>query len=136
MSNRLSVFASIFAITILLTGTISPSLLIYEPAEAAKAQGKTSKQFGKKTAGIVCGDRLCSEPATAPVRGFLGIDDLVSSLDDATKAARDKAEKRINEVYSKTQSDLKDAQDMVEKVARDAKAAAEREAQAARDEAE
>ena len=30
-------------------------------ADAAKAQGKTSTQYGQKTIGIVCGDRLCSE---------------------------------------------------------------------------
>jgi len=117
MGNKLSVFASIFAITILLTGTISPSILTFEPADAAKAQGKSVTQYGSKTAGIVCGDRLCSEIAggraafeaemesfgeeAAPVRGFFDVKDIISSLKDATKAAQDKAETRINQVYSK-----------------------------------
>jgi len=30
-------------------------------ADAAKSQGKTAKQYGHTTIGIVCGDRLCSE---------------------------------------------------------------------------
>ncbi len=38
-------------------------------AFADKAQGTSSKVYGSKTAGIVCGDRLCSEvPDTQPVQ--------------------------------------------------------------------
>ncbi len=53
-------------VTILMTAGIVASVSLLEDAEAAKAQGKTTKQFGKKIAGKVCGDRLCSEPAPAP----------------------------------------------------------------------
>ena len=33
----------------------------FEQAEALKAEGKPAQRYGSATAGIVCGDRLCSE---------------------------------------------------------------------------
>ena len=48
-------------VTILMTAGIVASVSLFEDAEATKAQGKTTKQFGRATTGIVCGDRLCSE---------------------------------------------------------------------------
>ena len=61
-----TILSILFISAILITGAIAASVSLLEDAEAAKAQGKTSGQYGKKTAGIVCGDRLCSEPAPAP----------------------------------------------------------------------
>lgn len=48
-------------VTILMTATIVASINLVEDAEAIKGQGVPSTQYGHKTAGIVCGDRLCSE---------------------------------------------------------------------------
>jgi len=61
-----TILSILFISAILITGAIAASVSLLEDAEAAKAQGKTSGQYGKKTAGIVCGDRLCSESAPAP----------------------------------------------------------------------
>ncbi|MFB3096260.1 MAG: hypothetical protein ACE1YX_01020, partial [Nitrosopumilaceae archaeon] len=61
-----TILSILFISAILITGAIAASVSLLEDAEAAKAHGKTSGQYGKKTAGIVCGDRLCSEPAPAP----------------------------------------------------------------------
>ena len=44
-----------------MTAGIVASVSLFEDAEATKAQGQTTKQFGRATTGIVCGDRLCSE---------------------------------------------------------------------------
>ena len=56
-----TILSILFISAVLITGTIAASVSLLEDAEAAKAQGKTTKQFGKKITGIVCGDRLCSE---------------------------------------------------------------------------
>jgi len=62
-----TIFSIVFMVTILMTAGIVASVSLLEDAEAAKAQGKTTKKFGKQTTGIVCGDRLCSEVGVATV---------------------------------------------------------------------
>ena len=57
---KLTALAVLFAVTILLTGTIFTSVST-QYAEAAKGQGVSSSQYGSQTKGMVCGDRLCSE---------------------------------------------------------------------------
>ena len=52
---------AMFAVSILLTGTIAGTAVLLQPAEALKGQGVSSAQYGKATKNIVCGDRLCSE---------------------------------------------------------------------------
>jgi len=50
-----------FTITALASILILGSLGLILDADAIKAQGKSTNQYGSNTAGIVCGDRLCSE---------------------------------------------------------------------------
>ena len=52
---------AMFAVSVLLTGTIAGTAVLLQPAEALKGQGVSSSQYGKATKDIVCGDRLCSE---------------------------------------------------------------------------
>ena len=52
---------AIFAVSVLLTGTIAGTTVLLQPAEALKGQGVSTSQYGKETKDIVCGDRLCSE---------------------------------------------------------------------------
>ena len=49
---------AMFAVSILLTGTIAGPMLLFQPAEAVKSQGTPLPTVGSKK---VCGDRLCSE---------------------------------------------------------------------------
>jgi len=66
MNTTLKIIAFL-AILPLFTAGLTQSYDI--EAFADKAQGTPSKSYGSKTAGIVCGDRLCSEvPATQPVQ--------------------------------------------------------------------
>lgn len=65
MNTTLKIIAFL-AILPLFTAGLTQS---YDVAFAEKAQGTPSKSYGSKNAGIVCGDRLCSEvPATQPVQ--------------------------------------------------------------------
>ncbi len=57
---KLTALAVLFAVTILLTGTIFTSVST-QYTEAVKGQGVSSSQYGSQTKGTVCGDRLCSE---------------------------------------------------------------------------
>ncbi len=41
--------------------TVALTTNLVNDADAIKAQGKSTNQYGSKTASIVCGDRLCSE---------------------------------------------------------------------------
>ena len=41
--------------------TVALTTNFVNDADAIKAQGKSTNQYGKATASIVCGDRLCSE---------------------------------------------------------------------------
>jgi len=41
--------------------TVALTTNLVNDADAIKAQGKTTNQYGSKTASIICGDRLCSE---------------------------------------------------------------------------
>ena len=53
------------ATTIFLAITLIAAVVVgigIEPADAKKASGTHNQKFGSQTAGIVCGDRLCSEP--------------------------------------------------------------------------
>ena len=49
---------TMFAISILLTGTIAGPIVLFQPAEAVKSKGNPLPTVGSKK---VCGDRLCSE---------------------------------------------------------------------------
>jgi len=59
----------VFLITIMMTAAIAASIEIIPEAEATKSAGKNApgrvgvKSYGSANAGIVCGDRLCSEVA-------------------------------------------------------------------------
>ncbi|MCV0412691.1 hypothetical protein [Nitrosarchaeum sp.] len=65
MNTTLKIIAFL-AILPLFTAGLTQS---YDVAFAEKAQGTPSKSYGSKNAGIVCGDRLCSEvPVTQPVQ--------------------------------------------------------------------
>lgn len=53
------------ATTIFLAITLIAALAVgigVGPADAMKASGTYNQKYGSRTAGIVCGDRLCSEP--------------------------------------------------------------------------
>jgi len=64
--NQKIKYAGLIAILPLFMVAIAPDYL--ESADATKAQGSpgnsSPSSFGAKTAGIVCGDRLCSETAS------------------------------------------------------------------------
>ncbi|MBS3923350.1 MAG: hypothetical protein KGZ37_09440 [Nitrosarchaeum sp.] len=65
MNTTLKIIAFL-AILPLFTAGLTQS---YDVAFAEKAKGTPSKSYGSKNAGIVCGDRLCSEaPAIQPVQ--------------------------------------------------------------------
>jgi hypothetical protein len=59
-----SILPAVFAIFVLLTGTIAGSIDLIPQADAAamKAKGTGTNQYGSATKNKVCGDRLCSEP--------------------------------------------------------------------------
>jgi len=49
----------VFALgTILLLSTVASSV---DPVEALKSKGNKNTKYGSGTAGLVCGDKLCSE---------------------------------------------------------------------------
>ena len=49
---------AIFAVSVLLTGTIAGTAVLLQPADALKSKGNSMTEIGSKK---VCGDRLCSE---------------------------------------------------------------------------
>ncbi|MFZ8938341.1 MAG: hypothetical protein ACO2Y5_08845, partial [Nitrosopumilaceae archaeon] len=57
---KLTTFAVLFAVTLMVSGTIFGSVSIQE-VEAVKAKGVGTQKYGSSTG--VCGDRLCSEIA-------------------------------------------------------------------------
>jgi hypothetical protein len=59
-----SILYTVFAVFVLLTGTIVDSVDLLPQADAAamKAKGTGTNQYGSATKNKVCGDRLCSEP--------------------------------------------------------------------------
>ena len=59
-----SILPAVFAVFILLTGTMAGSFDLIQQADGAamKAKGTSTNQFGSATKNKVCGDRLCSEP--------------------------------------------------------------------------
>jgi hypothetical protein len=59
-----SMLTAVFAVFILLTGTLVGSIDLLPQADAAamKAKGTGTNQYGSATKNKVCGDRLCSEP--------------------------------------------------------------------------
>jgi len=59
-----SILPAVFAVFVLLTGTIAGSIDLIPQTDAAamKAKGTGTNQFGSATKNKVCGDRLCSEP--------------------------------------------------------------------------
>jgi len=59
-----TILSIIFISAILISGAVAVSVDFTQFAAAdkpEKAQGKTSTQYGLKTAGKICGDKLCSE---------------------------------------------------------------------------
>ena len=56
-----TILLAIFAVTILLTGTIAGPIGLVQSADAIKSKGNSASAINSKK---VCGDRLCSEPAT------------------------------------------------------------------------
>jgi len=63
-----SILPAVFAIFVLLTGTIAGSIDLIPQADAAamKAKGTGTNKYGSATKNKVCGDRLCSEPREVP----------------------------------------------------------------------
>ena len=59
MTNKIILLA-IFAVAVLLTGTIAGPLGLIQSADALKSKGNPKTEVNSKK---VCGDRLCSEPA-------------------------------------------------------------------------
>jgi hypothetical protein len=59
-----SILPAVFAVFILLTGTLAGSFDLIQQADGAamKAKGTGTNQYGSATKNKVCGDRLCSEP--------------------------------------------------------------------------
>ncbi|QLH03341.1 hypothetical protein C5F47_07170 [Nitrosopumilus cobalaminigenes] len=54
-------FIAIFAVAVLLTGTIAGPIGVVQSADALKSKGTSASSINSNK---VCGDRLCSEPAT------------------------------------------------------------------------
>jgi len=87
---RVSNFTLIFLIPLILSIGIAPSLLFVDfsqEAEALKAVGpKGAKSYGSKNAGIVCGDRLCSQSApTAQASAWNRVSQTPTVIPDDTK---------------------------------------------------
>ena len=55
---KLTTFAVLFTVTLMVSGTIFGSVSIQE-VEAVKGKGVSTQKYGASTG--ICGDRLCSE---------------------------------------------------------------------------
>ena len=60
MTNKITILA-IFAVAVLLTGTIAGPMGLIQSADALKSKGTSASNINSKK---VCGDRLCSEKST------------------------------------------------------------------------
>ena len=58
-----TVIVAMFAIVVLVAGSISGPIAYLQPAEAIKSKGTGLPEIGSKK---VCGDRLCSETPKMP----------------------------------------------------------------------
>jgi len=77
-----TILSILFISAILITGAIAASVDLTQFAEAAKGKGVPLLRVGS-SGSVVCGDRLCSEPAPAPEPAPVEEEKIVVELEEA-----------------------------------------------------